>query len=176
MICNKCGKNNDAEAVNCINCGEALPASTNCGGFSDILTYTPPTTSAPEAVAVAQPKGEVLSKEEKKRLEDRAKRGIKFGIFAIILSVLLSACTVYYAYTLSVKIDNLETSVKHPEALFFNTVAPDKNVVQEEAPVQEENPVKEEAPVQEETSEKENSPEKEPDSEVVPADTNKEEK
>lgn len=121
MICNKCGKNNDAEAINCINCGETLPTSTNCGGFSDILTFTPPAAGVPEAVAVVeQPKGETLSNAEKKRLEEKAKRGVKFGIFAIVLSVLLSACTAYYAYTLSAKISKLERVVSDPTSMMFD--------------------------------------------------------
>ena len=121
MICNKCGKNNDAEATNCINCGETLPTSSNCGGFSDILTFTPPAAVMPEAVAVVeQPRGETLSNAEKKRLEEKAKRGVKFGIFAIVLSVLLSACTAYYAYTLSAKISKLERVVSDPKSMVFD--------------------------------------------------------
>lgn len=53
MICNKCGKNNPAGADKCSFCKELMPATTNCGGFSDILTYTAPV--APDTAPAVQP-------------------------------------------------------------------------------------------------------------------------
>lgn len=53
MICNKCGKNNPAGAEKCSVCKEPMPPLTNCGGFSDILSYNaPPAADVAPAVPV----------------------------------------------------------------------------------------------------------------------------
>lgn len=55
MICNKCGKNNAPGAEICSLCKEPMPSITACGGFSDILTYTPPTASDAQPAPAPMP-------------------------------------------------------------------------------------------------------------------------
>lgn len=55
MICNKCGKNNPAGAEKCSFCKEPMPETTNCGGFSDILTYSAPSVTDTVPLAPIEP-------------------------------------------------------------------------------------------------------------------------
>lgn len=55
MICNKCGKNNPAGADKCSNCKEPMPSLTNCGGFSDILSYNAPPAAEASPAPIPAP-------------------------------------------------------------------------------------------------------------------------
>ena len=88
MICNKCGKNNPAGTQLCPSCGEEMPGSVNCGGFADILTYTPPESPKEEAPAVMAPVASApavapgMSESQAVRLADKIKLSIILSLTA----------------------------------------------------------------------------------------------
>ena len=91
MICNKCGKNNSAGADRCSACGEIMPAESNCGGFSDILTYSAqPKPAKPEVDASAPVHTERQINMEKPTVNtELVKRSIIFSIASMAVSVLV---------------------------------------------------------------------------------------
>jgi hypothetical protein len=80
-----------------------MPALTNCGGFSDILSYTPesaPDGTAPVAAPAPKPAASVSSQEEgRRKMEvkaslERSKRAILLSLISIGVSVVTLICVI----------------------------------------------------------------------------------
>ena len=101
MLCEKCGKMNGVNAVNCAFCGAPMPAKSGCGGFGDILDYEAMSNAQASATSAA-PAGVDLVEMRKisRNMETLAaenKKVTMLSVGAIIiaaLSVLFSLCLV----------------------------------------------------------------------------------
>lgn len=140
MLCEKCGKNNLSDAQECSFCGATMPLQEKCGGFADILTYTPPETSGFSggiASTYSSTQTEGISEQEMKKIIKKTDNIIQFSQKNIIISlasVVLGLVIVFFSiYMISVnkgiatRIEKLEKSIELITGVSQDNTKADKN-------------------------------------------------
>ena len=145
MICNKCGKNNPVGTQFCSGCGEEMPATVHCGGFADILSYSPESdemVSRPMRTTIDS-EGEV-SMSRTGSASNRDRKSVMISLVAVIISVVLCFCFVFCAAkigTLTKEVESVQKQIRQirKDAAKSSQTSENANTHKEDTPAPGEN-------------------------------------
>ena len=115
MFCEKCGKENSADAVICEACGEKMPEKTMSNGFADILEFEEEVhtvnTQIPEALSAANKKIESMQ-----QLSEKMKKRYKSLEIVVLLSMAMNS----EFFSLSSRSSNISSVISSSSFIFIS--------------------------------------------------------